>query len=418
MLNNKVIIITIGDELLIGQTIDTNSAWMAQQLNAIGADVVKRVAVGDEKEAIINALETSQKEASIVLITGGLGPTADDITKPLLCDYFGGKLIVNQEALENVKLIFGRRNLPLLERNIKQAEVPDVCKVLQNSRGTAPGMWFEKEGNVIVSMPGVPHEMMTMMEKDVLPELAKKIQAEVIIHKNIITVGIGESFLAERIAAIENTLPPHIKLAYLPSNWLVKLRLTGKGANEQKLLTEIENFQQQFVNEVKEYVISLEDAPLEKILYHDFIQQHKTLAIAESCTGGYISHTLTQIDGSSHYFLGGIVSYDISIKEKVLNIADADIQEHGVVSEEIAMQMANSVRKLMNSTIGFGITGWLSHIDDKQNPDAGIVWMAVCDENTTKTKKFNFPYDRVRNKDVALQMAMVLIWKFIHEKEI
>jgi nicotinamide-nucleotide amidase len=391
---------------------------MAKQLNAMGAEVIKRIAVGDEKNAILHTLNTSLKEASIVLITGGLGPTADDITKPLLCDYFGGKMVTNQEALENVKRIFNRRNLPLLEVNLKQAEVPDVCVVLQNPKGTAPGMWFEKDEKVIVAMPGVPHEMMAIMESGVLPALEKRIPKEEIVHRNILTAGLGESFLAARIEAIEKALPPNIKLAYLPGNWMVKLRLTGKGKDAKALTLLVEKFQQQIAEALEAFVIVLEDERLEKILYRDFVALKKTLAIAESCTGGYISHTLTQVDGSSHYFLGGIVSYDASVKENSLSIPKETILQHGTVSEEVTKQMAKQVRLQMKSDIGFGITGWLSQYTDGEiNPDAGTVWMAVCDDKMVKTKKFRFTYDRIWNKEVALQMALVLLWKFIHGKE-
>ena len=414
MKNNKAIIITIGDELLIGQTIDTNSAWMAQRLNEIGIEVVRRIAVGDTRQDIIAALDDAKVNAGLVLITGGLGPTADDITKPLLCEYFGSKLVLNNEALDNVKRIFSRRNLPLLERNIKQAEVPDNCIVLQNRRGTAPGMWFEQEEVIIISLPGVPHEVMGIMEDAVLPVLSQAAPAKVIVHRHLLTSGLGESFLAERIADIENALPPHIKLAYLPNNWILKLRLTAKGIDEAALITEAEYYQQCIRERISDYFISFTDEPFEKILHREFTKENKTLALAESCTGGYLGHTLTQTDGSSQYFMGSIVSYDASVKETVLKIPKEDIIIHGEVSEAIAMQMAIRVRALLKTSVGFGITGWLS----PSSPEAGTVWMAVSNAHRTVAKKFHFPYDRERNKEVALQMAMLTIWKFINGKAI
>lgn len=414
MKNNKAIIITIGDELLIGQTIDTNSAWMAQRLNETGIEVIRRLAVGDNKTDIIKALDSAKADAGLVLLTGGLGPTADDITKPLLCEYFGGNMVLDEKVLANVKKIFSRRNLPLLERNIRQAEVPDNCTVLQNARGTAPGMWFEKEGTVTVSLPGVPDEMMVIMEDEVLPRVAQDHSTEVIIHRHIMTAGLGESFLAERIADIEEALPSYIKLAYLPTNWILKLRLTAKGTNETQLTAETENYQQQIKERISDYFIALKDEPFEKILQRQFTQQHKTLALAESCTGGYIGHTLTQVEGSSRFFMGSIVSYDASVKSIVLKIPRQDILTEGEVSEAVARQMAERVRQLLGTDIGFGITGWLS----AGVPDAGTVWMAVTNGDKTFAKKYYLPYDRIRNKEIALQMALLTIWKFINGKHI
>jgi len=419
MKSHKAVIITIGDELLIGQTIDTNSAWMAKELNLLGIDITERIAVGDVKLDIIRALDNSLEIADIVLITGGLGPTADDITKPLLCEYFKGKLMVNKAALENVKTIFQKRNLPLLERNLKQAEVPDVCTVLQNKKGTAPGMWFEKDGKIVISMPGVPHEMIGMMEDEVLPRLRKSASdGYYILHRNILTAGIGESFLAEKIVNIEASLPQHIKLAYLPANWMVKLRLTAKGNDKKTLTEEINYYRHQLISAIKEYVIASKDEPLEKILYSNFSTRKLTLAIAESCTGGYIGHTLTQVEGSSEFFVGSIVSYDISVKKDILGIAANDIVAYGEVSEAVAVQMAENVRRLLKADIGFGITGWLSNSAKQNDNETGTVWMAVCDKQQTKTQKYYFPYDRLRNKEMALQMALLMIWKFINGKEI
>ena len=247
MIKEKIFasIITIGDELLIGQTIDTNSAWMGQQLNNIGIWVKRRVAVGDVKEEILNALDEEGRQSDIIFITGGLGPTADDITKPLLCQYFGGKMVVNEEALENVKNIFTKYiKKPLLETNLKQAEVPDVCKVIQNKRGSAPGMWFEHKdtGKIFISMPGVPNEMKGMMTDDILQRLPTLFTLPAVVHRTVVTAGLGESFVAERIKDFESALPPHIKLAYLPNYGMVKLRLTATGKDKEPLTIEVEQF--------------------------------------------------------------------------------------------------------------------------------------------------------------------------------
>lgn len=417
MKDNKAILITIGDELLMGQTIDTNSAWMAVQLNTIGIDVVKRIAVGDNKESIKSALDEAIAHSAVVLLTGGLGPTADDITKPFLCDYFGGKLIINATVLEMVTSIFEKRGLPMLERNSLQATVPDNCRVLLNHRGTAPGMWFEKEGTIIISMPGVPFEMMGMMEQEIIPEITATIHRQPILHRHIMTMGIGESFLAEKIASIENALPAYIKLAYLPTFRLVRLRLTGKHPESVKLQQELESYQQQIAKELEEYVISLTDEPFEKLLQQQFIAQQASLAIAESCSGGYMEHVLTQVPGASQYFKGGIVCYTKEAKEQLLGIAAKDIEVHSVVSENITMQMAEKVRQLLRSDYGLGITGWLSDSDQQKKEDTGLVWIAVTNGQQTQTKKFKFHYNRVINKEHALQMACFMLWKFINGKE-
>ncbi len=281
-------IITIGDELLIGQTIDTNSAWMAQELNKIGVWVHRRIAVGDVWKDIWQSLEEESNLSDIILITGGLGPTADDITKPLLCQFFGGRLVVDQEALANVKNIFEvHLKRPLLERNLKQAEVPDVCTVIQNKRGTAPGMWFEKKGKIFISMPGVPHEMKGMMTSSVLPKLQEIFQLPPIVHRTLVTAGIGESFLAERIKDFESTLPANIKLAYLPNYGMVKLRLSTRG-NQAKMVAELEAEFDMLKQLVADVMVVDEDKNMTQVIGDILLKEKKTLSTAESCTGGYL----------------------------------------------------------------------------------------------------------------------------------
>lgn len=415
MANTRAAIITIGDELLIGQTTDTNSGWMAGKLNEIGIDVVRRIAVGDNKTDIIKALNDELASVQIVLITGGLGPTANDITKPLLCEYFGGKLIVDEQVLANVSALFAKRNLPILERNMKQAEVPDVCKVLFNHHGTAPGMWFEKENKIIISMPGVPHEMMGIMNDWVLPDFTERYTSDALLHRSIITAGQGESFIAERIQDIEERLPAHIKLAYLPGAWMVKLRLTGRGANKELLTEELDALQQKFAARLNDITVSLLDEPLEYVVGKCLEAQHKTIALAESCTGGYIAHTITQVQGASHYFKGGIVCYQNEIKEKLLGIDHEVLEALGAVCEDVVKAMAMNARKIFNTTIGFGITGLLSEGGEDNKAPVGTVWMAVADDGGVQTKQFNFPYSRTRNKEVAVQMALLMIWKNLNK---
>src|ERR1044071_1239120 len=280
MKNVNASIITIGDELLIGQTIDTNSAWMAQQLNRTGIWVRRRVAVGDVWDEIWNALDEESKQAEIILITGGLGPTADDITKPLLCKYFGGKLVVNEQALQNVVTIFEKYlNRPLIEVNKKQAEVPDVCTVIQNKRGTAPGMWFEKDGKIFISMPGVPHEMKGMMTDDVLPRLPSLFRLPLVEHRTLLTAGIGESFLAERIKAFEQSLPSHIKLAYLPNYGMVRLRLTATGY-EDSIKDDIDALFTKLQQQLEDVMVVNEDISIEEAIGKLLTAKGKTLSAA------------------------------------------------------------------------------------------------------------------------------------------
>jgi nicotinamide-nucleotide amidase len=409
-------IITIGDELLIGQVIDTNSAWMAQRLNELGIDVLRRVAVGDSRDAILNALDEELLKCDVLLLTGGLGPTADDITKPLLCYYFGGEMVVDQKVLEHVKNIFERRKRPMLERNLKQAEVPDNCTVLFNRMGTAPGMWFEKNGKIVISLPGVPFEMMAIMEDEVLPKLQHLFVSEVIQHRSIITAGEGESFVAERIKDLEEALPSHIKLAYLPSYGIVRLRLTGHSNDSLRLSKEIQLRQEEIANRLENIVISLQDIPLEQLVGKTLVEAHATLGLAESCTGGNIAHLLTQSMGATNYFKGGIVCYFEEIKKNVLNVNAETLTSHGVVSEATATEMVNGALNILASDYALAITGLLSGSKDSFGTEPGTVWIAIKDKHRTYTKKIQLYYDRIRNKEMATQMAMLYLWRFINNK--
>lgn len=416
MANTKAILITIGDELLIGQTIDTNSAWMAQKLNELGVDVIKRIAIGDDKDAIVQALDEEIPQAEIILITGGLGPTSDDITKPVLCEYFGGELVVNEDVLKQINSIFEKRKIPILDVILKQAEVPNNCTVLLNDRGSAPGMLFERDGKYIISMPGVPHEMKGIMEQEVLPKIRQNFSSDALLHATIITAGKGESFIAEKIKDLEAALPSHIKLAYLPGHWMVKLRLTGRGNNPEQLAKELQLRQEEIANRIEDIVIALQDEELEFIIGKQLVALGKTIGLAESCTGGYIAHKFTQIMGASKFFQGCVVSYQTEIKERVLGVSDTVIQEQTSVCEGVAIQMAKGAKDVLRSDIGFGITGLLSEGGKDDRVAVGTVWMCVCDNEKVHTKEFHFPYDRLRNKEVAVNMALLLIWKFINNK--
>ncbi len=407
-------IITIGDELLIGQVVDTNSAWMAQELNKIGITVKHRVAVGDVWEDIWQALDEESKQASIILITGGLGPTADDITKPLLCDYFGGKMIVHQPTLDHVTHIFENiLKRPMIERNAKQAEVPDVCTVLMNERGTAPGMLFKKDGKIFVSLPGVPHEMKWIMSNHVLPLIPQIFTTGFIEHRTLLTAGIGESFLAEMIIKEETALPAHIKLAYLPNYGMVRLRLTAFGEDKNKLETELNHHFDQLKKAVAAYLVIDEDIPLELAVGKLLKEKGCTVATAESCTGGYIAHLLTSHAGSSAYFTGSVISYDNAIKERVLHVSKQTLETAGAVSESTVQQMAKSVLSIMQTDYAIAVSGIMGPDGGTTEKPVGMVWVAIADKNRVLTKQFNFRFDRRRNIELTANNALNLLRSFI-----
>jgi nicotinamide-nucleotide amidase len=407
-------IITIGDELLIGQTIDTNSAFMAQELNKVGISVHRRLAIGDVWKDIWQSLDEESKLSNIILITGGLGPTADDITKPLLCQYFSGRLIVDEAALNNVKTIFEKLNRPLLERNLKQAEVPDVCTVIQNKRGTAPGMWFEKDGRTFISMPGVPHEMKGMMLNDVLPTLQTKLQLLPIVHRTLLTAGIGESFLAERIKEFESSLPTNIKLAYLPNYGMVKLRLSATG-NDAKTIAELEALFDMLKQQVSDVMVIDEDITLQEAVGRLLISKNKTVATAESCTGGYISHLITSIRGSSNYFKGSVVSYDNEIKENILNVSHQTLETMGAVSEDTVVQMIKGTLHNLKTDYALATSGIMGPDGGSIDKPVGMVWVAVGNREKVRTHAFHFRFDRQRNIELTAHNALNMLRKFILE---
>jgi nicotinamide-nucleotide amidase len=408
-------IITIGDELLIGQVIDTNSAWMAQELNKIGVWVNHRVAVGDVWDDIWQVLDEEGKRSHVILITGGLGPTADDITKPLLCKYFGGKMMMDEATLEHVTYLFEhvfKRPMPLLERNRKQAEVPDVCTVLKNESGTAPGMVFEKDGKIFISMPGVPHEMKGIMKNHVLPLLKHRFQLPHIGHRTLLTAGVGESFLAEIIKDFEESLPAFLKLAYLPGNGMIRLRLTGSG-DKAKIENELHN---QFVHLkqlVKDYMVVDEDITMEILIGRILKECNKTVTTAESCTGGYIAYLITSVPGSSVYFMGSVVSYDNNVKKNILGVREDILQTVGAVSEETVIQMVKGVLRIMQTDYAIAVSGIMGPDGGTPDKPVGTVWIAAGDDQSVETKKMHFRFDRNKNIELTSINALNLLRLFI-----
>jgi nicotinamide-nucleotide amidase len=408
-------IITIGDEILIGQIVDTNSAWMAQELNEFGIRVKQITSISDDKQHIIDALNEAQKRADIILITGGLGPTKDDITKHTLAEYFNAKLVLNEEALANVERIFARFNRPVTEVNRKQAEVPDNCTIIQNPQGTAPGMHFNINGKHIFCMPGVPFEMKAIMESSVLPYIKANFIGHTLIHENILTVGIGESFLATEIEDIENALPSHIKLAYLPKLGQVRMRLTANydGVYDPN---EILNYKKQISERVHKNVVAEEDISFEEAILNILIKNNKKLSTAESCTGGYISHLFTSIPGSSRAFEGGAVSYSYDLKKSMLGLTQSTLDTCGAVSQETVEEMAKGAIKHFNTDYAIACSGIAGPDGGTEDKPVGTVWIAVATPNHVVSKKFQFGNLRMQNIERTAVQALYMLFRLIREE--
>jgi nicotinamide-nucleotide amidase len=410
----KISIITIGDELLIGQVMDTNSPWMAQELNKGGFWVNRRIAIGDGKDDILRALEEESADAEVILITGGLGPTADDITKAVLCEYFNSTLIINESALENVKNIFTKIiKRPITERNLKQAEVPAACKVIQNKRGTAPGMLFVKNDKIFVSMPGVPHEMKGMMTDDVIPFLKNRFVMQYISHRTLLTAGVGESNLADHIGDFESALPPHIKLAYLPGYGMVRLRLTANSVQVEGSERELEHAFNTLKSLVKEWMVTDEDITLQEALGKLLIAGKQSVSTAESCTGGYVAHLITSIPGSSVYFHGSVIAYDNEIKMKMLNVDPAILSAHGAVSEETVKSMVNGAIRNMETDFAIATSGIMGPGGGSEEKPVGTVWIAAGNAREIFTRKLWFRFDRQRNIEMTTINVLNLLRIFI-----
>lgn len=415
MKNIYASIITIGDELLIGQVIDTNSAWIAQQLNKIGIALRNRISVGDDAEEIKDALDFESNNAQVILITGGLGPTNDDITKKVLCDYFGGKMTVNQGALENVKYLFEKiYQKPVSEVNLKQAEVPDVCEVIQNKRGSAPGMIFQKGESIFISMPGVPYEMQGIME-EVIPYLQGKFHTPAILHRTILTAGIGESALAEKIKDFEDHLPKNIRLAYLPNYGMVRLRLSTSGFDKPKIENEIKSQFTELKGLVKDYMVADEDDTMQEVLGKILKQNNKTISTAESCTGGAIASLITSVPGSSDYFEGSVVSYSNEIKQNLLGVKKDTLDAHGAVSEETAREMLSGVLDKMRTDYGIAVTGIMGPGGGSDDKPVGTVWVAVGNKEKQLVQEFKQRFAREKNIEVTSVMALNLMRRFLNE---
>ncbi len=407
-------IITIGDELLIGQVIDTNSAWIAQELNKNGIWVKRRVAVGDVAAEIRHALDAESAVSDVILLTGGLGPTADDITKPLLAEYFDSPMVENAEVLKHVTYLFEEVfKRPLTPVNRKQALVPAACTVIPNHRGTAPGMWFESKGKIFVSMPGVPHEMKGMMTATVLPLLMKKSGAPFISHRTLLTVGIGESALAEHISGFEAALPSGVKLAYLPAAAMVRLRLTATGDSEMAVTPVLDSLFVELRSLTAEWMATDEDISLTAAIGKLLQSRGETLATAESCTGGSIAQGITAIAGSSKHYKGGLVPYDNRIKHSVLGVTEETLRTDGAVSESTVRQMVKGTLDVFGSDFALATSGIMGPDGGTPEKPVGTVWLAVGNKVATETRRLDLRFDRSRNIELTGTYVLNLLRKFI-----
>lgn len=371
-------IINIGDELLIGQVVNTNASFMAKELNAVGLNVNRITTIADDAKEIESSVISALNNSDCVLITGGLGPTKDDITKYTLAKLFDSKMIEDKNVLENIKNIFKHRNFVLTPTNRLQAQVPEKCKVIENLVGTAPGMCFEKDNKLIVSMPGVPFEMKEMMIKHVIPILLSHYKPSAIFHKTIITQGVGESFLSDMIEEFELALPKYIKLAYLPAANMLRLRLSARGEDQKAIKQELDNQVNKLMPLIEDYFIGFDEGDLSLILAKLLLEKEKTLATGESCTGGNIAHSITVNAGSSEYFKGSIIAYSNEIKINVLGVEEKSINNYGAVSEQVAKQMAIGVLKKMKTDYAIATTGIAGPSGGSEEKPIGTVWIAIA----------------------------------------
>ncbi|NRS88116.1 nicotinamide-nucleotide amidase [Flavobacterium sp. 7E] len=411
----KATIITIGDEILIGQIVDTNSGFIAKSLDKIGVEISEMISISDDKNHILDTFKKLQNKVDLVIVTGGLGPTKDDVTKKTFCDYFEDELVVDQKVLAHVtELIEGFYKRPITQMNIDQALVPSKCTVLHNAVGTAPGMWVKKEGTVFISLPGVPYEMKYLVEKEIIPKVVREYSRPYIIHKTILTYGQGESMVAERIEAWEDNLPEFLKLAYLPSPGRVRLRISARGTDKEILEKAIEEQVVLLDAIIHDIIVGFEeDETIEVVLGEMLKKQQKTISTAESCTGGTIASLLASVPGASNYFKGSIVSYATAVKTDVLGISEELINEFTVVSAEVASAMALSVKRLMKTDYAIATTGNAGPQKGASNAEIGTVFIALATPSEVIVEEFNFGQPREKVIDRAVYKSLEMLQKEI-----
>lgn len=409
----KASVITIGDELLIGQTVDTNSAFIGAEMSRLGFDVHKITSIHDRREDILNTLQEAMGKSDVVLITGGLGPTSDDITKQTLCEFFGTKLVLNNEVLDMITQMMARRNFAMNENNRKQAEVPESCRILKNETGTAPGMWFEKENTIFVSMPGVPHEMQHIMTERVLPDLKTRFTSQVIIHRNIMTYGTFEAKLAEMLTDFEAGLPKNIKLAYLPASGVIKLRLTGTGIERTLLQSQVDEQVEKLYAAIPQYIYGENEEPFQVVIGKLLKERKQTICTAESCTGGEIAHMITSVSGSSEWYKGTVVAYANEIKTNILGVDAELIRNHGAVSEQVVRAMAEGALKRFSADFAVATSGIAGPDGGTEEKPVGTLWISVASSNEIVAEKLQFGKDRITNIRRFSMAALNLLRKQI-----
>jgi nicotinamide-nucleotide amidase len=410
----RVSLVTIGDEILIGQIVDTNSAWMAQRLNEIGLQVDKIYSIPDTEEAILRTLKRASIVTDIIMVTGGLGPTNDDITKGTLIKYFDDILVRNEEILKNIKHLFQTQGRRINSLNEKQSDIPSKCKVLINPIGTASGMWFNENKKDFIFMPGVPNEMKGIMNSHVLPRLQTQFNPGYFIHRTILTQGIPESILSEKLADWENSLGPEVKLAYLPSDTRVRLRLSAKGEDHSSLELLIESAIQRLYLLIPDHIYGENQDSIENRLGVLLTEKKLTISTSESCTGGYLSHLITSVPGSSKYFKGGVLAYDEEIKKEVLGVSPQTLSTHGVVSAEVVKEMAQSVRKIMGTDLALSTTGILGPTGGSNDIPVGVVWAGIAGPMGVKAIRYQFGSDRNWN---MRRVSSTLLLDLLHDLE-
>lgn len=409
----KAEIITIGDEILIGQIIDTNSAWIAERFNLHGIEIYQITSVHDDHTHIMEALKKAEEKVDLVVLTGGLGPTKDDITKNTLCAYFNTKLVVHEPTFEHIKSRFTRLKIDMNKLNRDQALVPENCTVLPNKAGTAPGMWFEQNDTIFVSMPGVPFEMKYLVENELFPRLLNNGKTKAIYHKTVLTQGLPESMLAEKIEIWENALPQNVKLAYLPSPFAVRLRLSATGVSKPELETIVENEIQKLLQIIPDHIFGYNNETMAEVIGRLLIAKNKKLAVAESCTGGYISHLITSVPGCSEFYNGSVTAYSNMAKENILGVKNETLVNFGAVSEQVAKEMAVGARNVLNAGFTIATTGIAGPGGGTEEKPVGTVWIAVASEKNVIAIKYVFGDNRERNILRSSQTALQLLRRMI-----
>lgn len=407
----KATIVTIGDEILIGQILDTNSRYISRALNANGISVKERTSIGDNRAQIVETLDRALAESQVVIITGGLGPTKDDITKHTLCDYFGSTLRYDEVEAAHIRKMLEARNIAFNELNRGQAMVPECCTVLHNAHGTAPGMWFERGESVVISLPGVPFEMQHLIDEEVMPRLRERFTLREIVHRTMITFGIAESILAERIASWEEALPHYIRLAYLPAPNMVRLRLSAYEVEGKEVSREIDSLFEALRTIIPDNIAGFEDASVEELVHNTLIERGKTLAVAESCTGGVIASKFTAQAGASAYFLSGVVSYSNEAKSEILGVKMSDITQYGAVSEQVAMAMAKGVKVISHSDFAISTTGIAGPTGGSEAKPVGTVWIGIATPDRCFAVRKNCGTDRSQIIARATAYAIAMLYE-------